>query len=93
MDTSTNSALATRLEGTYVWKSILPYISTVPYKHFPITTWIQPTTDARFTPTSYTTTITTPLNPNQQKKVSINPDQQRQNQAAHNPLRPTTIPA
>ena len=60
MDTSENLALATRLEGTYVWK-LLPYISTIPCKHFPITTWIQPTIDARFTPTSYTTVIYNPL--------------------------------
>jgi hypothetical protein len=93
MDTSANSTLAIRLEGTYVWKSLLPYISTVPCKHFPITTWIQPTTDVSFTPTSYTTTIYNPLNPNQQHQVSINANQQPQNQAAHNPPRPTTIPA
>jgi hypothetical protein len=37
--------------------------------------------------------FTTPLNPNQQQQVSINANQQPQNQAAHNPLRPTTIPA
>jgi hypothetical protein len=37
--------------------------------------------------------FTTPLNPNQQQKVPINANQQPQNQDAHNPPRPTTIPA
>jgi hypothetical protein len=37
--------------------------------------------------------FTTPLNPNQQQQVPINVNQQPQNQAAHNPPRPTTIPA
>jgi hypothetical protein len=31
------------------------------------------------------------LNPNQQQQVSINANQQPQNQAVHNPPRPTTI--
>jgi hypothetical protein len=37
--------------------------------------------------------FTTPLNPNQQQQAPINANQQPQNQAAHNPPRPTTIPA
>jgi hypothetical protein len=37
--------------------------------------------------------FTTPLNPNHQQQVPINANQQPQNQATHNPLRPTTIPA
>ena len=37
--------------------------------------------------------FTTPLNPNQQQQVSINANQQPQNQASHNPPRPTKIPA
>jgi hypothetical protein len=36
--------------------------------------------------------FTTPLNPNQQQQAPINANQQPQNQAAHNPPRPTTIP-
>jgi hypothetical protein len=35
--------------------------------------------------------FTTPLNPNQQQQPPINANQ-HQNQAAHNPLKPTTIP-
>jgi hypothetical protein len=37
--------------------------------------------------------FTTPLNPNQEQQVPINANQQPQNQVAHNPPRPTTIPA
>jgi hypothetical protein len=35
--------------------------------------------------------FTTPLNPNQQQEAPINANQQPQNQAAHNPPKPTTI--
>ena len=35
--------------------------------------------------------FTVPLNPNQQQRAPINPNKQPQNEAAHNPLRQTTI--
>jgi hypothetical protein len=95
MDTSTssNSTLATRLEGTCVWEYLLPYISTVSCNISQLLPRFNPPQIQALLPPPIHQQFIVPFNPNQQQQVPINANQHPKNQASHNPPKPTTIPA